>query len=105
MEYALLAKLLVEAVAATAVLLAAILFLRDRRAARAAELSDRAAERASLLHLLDNAVAHNTTAIDANTAEHRAAAAALGRLTDGLDKLSGRLADRPCLRHDPQAPK
>jgi len=49
MEYALVGKFIVEAVAAAAVLVAAVLFLRDRRASRADELGDRAAERAALL--------------------------------------------------------
>ena len=98
MEYALIGKLVVEAVAASAVIIAAVLFLKDRRSARAAELRDRAAERTSLLHLVDNAIAHNTAAIDGNTAEQRATTQALGRLAEGLDTLADRLAARPCLR-------
>jgi hypothetical protein len=98
MEYALLGKLLVEAVAATAVLVAAVLFLRDRRTGRAADLRDRAAERAALLRLLDNAVAHNTAAVEANTRQQAAAAESLGRLAASLDTLADRLGSRPCLR-------
>jgi hypothetical protein len=97
-EYALIGKLVVEAVAAAAVLVAALMFLKDRRSARAAELRDRAAERASLTHLVDNAIAHNTAAIEANSREQRAAAEALARLAASLDALADRLASRPCLR-------
>ena len=102
MEYALIGKLVVEAVAAAAVLAAALLFLRDRRAARADELGDRAAERAALLKLVDNAIAHNTAAIEANTRGQQAAAEALARLAATLDDLAAHLASRPCLlaRHD-----
>ena len=100
MEYALIGKLVVEAVAATAVLVAALLFLKDRRAARAAELRDRAAERNSLTHLVDNAIAHNTAAIEANSREQRAAGEALARLGASLDALADRLASRPCLRQE-----
>ena len=107
MEYALLGKLVVEAVAATAVLVAAVLFLRDRRSARAAELRDRAAERASFLHLVENGLAHNTAAVDANTREQSEAVAAarassetLGRVATSLDTLADRLATRPCLHEN-----
>ncbi len=97
MEYALVGKFIVEAVAASAVLLAALLFLKDRRASRADELGDRAAERAALLKLVDNAIAHNTAAIEANTREQHGAAESLARLAAGLDALADRLASRPCL--------
>jgi len=105
MEYALIGKLVVESVAAAAVLVAALLFLRDRRAARAAELRDRAAERASLLHLVENGLTHNTAAVEANTrqqaeavAAFRGTAEAVGRIAASLDTLADRLAARPCLR-------
>jgi len=98
MEFALIGKLIVEATAAAAVLVAALLFLKDRRAARAAELGDRAAERASLLGLVENAIGHNTSALEANTKEQRAATKAIARLASGLDVLAERLAARPCLR-------
>jgi len=97
MEYALVGKFVVEAVAASAVLVAAVLFLRDRRASRADELGDRAAERAALLKLVDNAIAHNTAAIEANSREQHAATTALARLAASLDDLADRLADRPCM--------
>ena len=97
MEYALIGKFVVEAVAAAAVLLAAVLFLRDRRAARADELGDRAAERAAMLRLVDNAIAHNTAAIEANSREQRSAADAIARLAASLDTLADRLASRPCM--------
>ena len=97
MEYALIGRLVVEAVAAAGVLLAVVLFLKDRRAGRAADLRDRAAERASLLKLVDNAIAHNTAAVEANTRQQAAAAKALGHLAAGLDSLGSRLAARPCL--------
>jgi len=96
MEYAIIARLVVEAVSATAVIVAVILFLRDRGSARAADLGDRAAERASLIHLVDNAVAHNTAAIEANTREQRAGAGAVGRLARSVDTLAGRLSNCPC---------
>ena len=83
MEYALVGKFIVEAVAASAVLLAALRFLKDRRASRADELGDRAAERAALLKLVDNAIAHNTAAIEANTREQHGAA------EEGLERKMG----------------
>jgi hypothetical protein len=97
MEYAIIGKLLVEAVTAAGVLLAVILFLKDRRAGRAADFRDRAAERKSLFRLVDNAIAHNTEAIDANTRQQSQAAESLGRLADALDDLGDRLATRPCM--------
>ena len=97
MEYALVGKFIVEAVAAAAVLMAALLFLKDRRASRADELGDRAAERAALLKLVDNAIAHNTAAIETSTREQHAAAVALTRLAATLDDLADRLAARPCM--------
>ena len=97
MEYALVGKFVVEAVAAAAVLAAALLFLRDRRASRADELGDRAAERAAMLKLVDNAIAHNTAAIEANTRGQQAAAESLARLASTLDDLAAHLAERPCL--------
>lgn len=105
MELAVIAKLIVEAVAASAVLLAAVLLLKDRRVARADELRDRAAERTALFRLVDNAVAHNTQAVDANTREQHAAALALGRLAESLDHLAQRLAERPCLREPAAQPQ
>lgn len=104
MEYALIGKLVVEAVAAAAVLLAALLFLRDHRTARAAELRDRAAERASLLKLVDNAIAHNTAAIESNTREQAASAQALARLAAGLERLTERLAACPCAAEPARRP-
>jgi len=98
MEYALIGKFVVEAVAASAVLVAAVLFLKDRRSSRAAELGDRAAERAALLKLVDNAIAHNTAAVEANTRQQHSAAEALAHLAATLDELAARLAARPCLR-------
>ncbi len=104
MEYALVGKLLVEAVTAGGVLVAVVLFLKDRRAARAAdlrdraaELRDRAAERASLLKLADNAIAHNTAAVESNTRQQATAAQALGQLAASFESLGGRLAARPCM--------
>jgi len=97
MEYALVGKLIVESVAAAAVLVAAVLFLKDRRASRSEELGDRAAERAALLKLVDNAIAHNTAAVEANSREQHAAATALARLAASLAALADRLAARPCL--------
>jgi len=98
MEYALIGKLIVESIAAAAVLVAAVLFLNDRRMARDAELEDRASERASLMHLVDNAMHHNTAAIEANTREQQAASDAVLRLAGTLDDLADRLATRPCMR-------
>ena len=99
MHYAMLGKLVVEAVAAAAVLFAAVLFLKDRRAARAAELRDRAAERAALLQLIDNAIAHNTAALAENTQQQLRTSQALTRLAATTDALADRLSDRPCLLH------
>ncbi|NQT54283.1 hypothetical protein HQ576_19655 [bacterium] len=97
MEYALVGKLLVEAVTAAGVLTAVLLFLKDRRVTRAADLRDRAAERSSLYKLMDNAVAHNTAATEANTRQQAAGAQALGTLAGSIDGLGDRLASRPCL--------
>ena len=112
MEYALIGKMLVEGVTAAGVLLAVVLFLKDRRAARAAaqrdraaELRDRAAERASLLKLADNAIAHNTAAVDANTRQQATATESLARLAVSIDSLGTRLAARPCLRERERAEK
>ena len=98
MEYALVGKLIVEAIAAAAVLTGAILFLKDRRISRAADLRDRAAERAALLKLVDNAIAHNTAAIEANSREQHASSTALARLAASLDELADRLEHRPCMQ-------